>query len=41
MAVLGHNGSGKSTIAKLTNGINFPQNGKVIVDGIETKKIFE
>lgn len=33
IAVLGHNGSGKSTIAKLTNGILFPQNGEVVVDG--------
>ncbi|MCC8016172.1 MAG: energy-coupling factor transporter ATPase [Clostridiales bacterium] len=44
VAVLGHNGSGKSTIAKLTNGILFPQKGKVLVDGIETKdddSIFE
>lgn len=37
VAVLGHNGSGKSTIAKLINGIIFPQKGKVIVDGMETK----
>lgn len=37
VAVLGHNGSGKSTIAKLTNGILFPQKGRVIVDGQETK----
>lgn len=36
-AVLGHNGSGKSTLAKLTNGILFPQQGKVLVDGSETK----
>lgn len=36
-AVLGHNGSGKSTLAKLTNGIFFPQQGKVLVDGSETK----
>ncbi len=44
VAVLGHNGSGKSTIAKLTNGILFPQGGKVLVDGRETKdddSIFE
>lgn len=33
VAVLGHNGSGKSTIAKLTNGILFADNGEVIVDG--------
>lgn len=37
VAVLGHNGSGKSTIAKLTDGILFPQKGKVTVDGIVTK----
>lgn len=37
VAILGHNGSGKSTIAKLTNGIHFPDKGRVIVDGIETK----
>ncbi len=33
VAILGHNGSGKSTIAKLTNGILFAQKGEVIVDG--------
>lgn len=33
VAVLGHNGSGKSTIAKLTNGILFADKGQVIVDG--------
>ncbi len=37
VAVLGHNGSGKSTIAKLTNGILFPKKGQVLVDGQETK----
>lgn len=37
VAILGHNGSGKSTIAKLTNGINIPKAGSVIVDGIEVK----
>ena len=37
VAILGHNGSGKSTVAKLTNGILFPNKGKVIVDGTETK----
>lgn len=44
VAILGHNGSGKSTIAKLTNGILFPQKGQVIVDGQQTKEddsIFE
>ena len=37
VAILGHNGSGKSTVAKLTNGILFADSGSVIVDGIETK----
>ncbi|MCD7797560.1 MAG: energy-coupling factor transporter ATPase [Clostridiales bacterium] len=36
-AVLGHNGSGKSTVAKLTNGILFPQKGKVFVDNKEVR----
>lgn len=36
VAVLGHNGSGKSTIAKLANGIEVPQGGQVLVDGIPT-----
>ncbi len=38
VAVLGHNGSGKSTIAKLINGILVPDNGQVMVDGISTEK---
>lgn len=37
VAILGHNGSGKSTVAKLTNGILFADKGRVIVDGIEAK----
>lgn len=32
-AILGHNGSGKSTVAKLTNGILFADSGEVVVDG--------
>ncbi|MDC3417825.1 energy-coupling factor ABC transporter ATP-binding protein [Aquibacillus salsiterrae] len=34
VAVIGHNGSGKSTIAKLINGLLFPQEGEIIVDGL-------
>lgn len=44
VAVLGHNGCGKSTVAKLCNGIEIPQGGSVTVDGIDTsdeKKIFD
>ena len=36
VAVLGHNGCGKSTFAKLCNAIEIPQSGKVYVDGIDT-----
>lgn len=36
VAVLGHNGCGKSTLAKLCNAIEIPQSGKVYVDGIDT-----
>ncbi|WP_099156769.1 energy-coupling factor ABC transporter ATP-binding protein [Virgibacillus ndiopensis] len=33
IAVIGHNGSGKSTIAKLMNGLLFPQEGEIIING--------
>ncbi|CDQ21609.1 energy-coupling factor ABC transporter ATP-binding protein [Halobacillus karajensis] len=33
VAIIGHNGSGKSTIAKLMNGLLFPQEGEVYVGG--------
>ncbi len=36
VAVLGHNGCGKSTLAKLCNAILVPQKGKVLIDGIDT-----
>ncbi|MBQ8214320.1 MAG: energy-coupling factor transporter ATPase [Clostridia bacterium] len=35
VAVLGHNGSGKSTFAKLLNLILEPTSGKLVIDGIE------
>jgi len=38
VAIIGHNGSGKSTIAKLLNGLLFPQNGEIFIDG---KKVNE
>lgn len=38
VAILGHNGSGKSTIAKLTNGIFFADKGEVVVDGQVAKE---
>lgn len=37
VAVLGHNGSGKSTVAKLINGILFAENGQILVDNQEVK----
>lgn len=37
VAILGHNGSGKSTVAKLTNGILFADSGTVTVNGKVTK----
>lgn len=33
VAIIGHNGSGKSTIAKLMNGLLFPQEGEIYVSG--------
>lgn len=33
VAIIGHNGSGKSTIAKLLNGLLFPQEGEIYIDG--------
>lgn len=36
VAILGHNGSGKSTFAKLTNSILIPDTGRVTVNGMDT-----
>ncbi|WP_066072377.1 energy-coupling factor ABC transporter ATP-binding protein [Neobacillus soli] len=33
LAIVGHNGSGKSTMAKLLNGLQFPQEGEITVCG--------
>jgi len=37
VALLGHNGCGKSTMAKLFNGMLIPDSGQVLVDGLDTK----
>ncbi len=42
--IIGHNGSGKSTFAKLANGILLPSGGSIFVGGMDTKdheKIWE
>lgn len=36
VALLGHNGCGKSTLAKIFNGMYVPSGGEVTVDGIST-----
>lgn len=44
VALVGHNGSGKSTAAKLMNGLLLPSEGRVLVDGMDTsdkKKLFD
>ena len=37
LVILGHNGSGKSTIAKHMNALLLPSEGTVIVDSLDTK----
>jgi energy-coupling factor transport system ATP-binding protein len=37
LVILGHNGSGKSTIAKHMNALVLPSEGDVLVDGMNTK----
>ena len=36
VAILGHNGSGKSSLVKLFNCVNLPCGGKVYVEGMDT-----
>lgn len=35
LAIVGHNGSGKSTMAKLLNGLQFPQQGEITVSDMK------
>lgn len=38
VAVIGANGSGKSTFARLLNGLVLPTSGRVLVDGLDTAR---
>jgi len=38
IAIIGHNGSGKSTIAKLINGLLFPQEGEILIGGTKVNE---
>lgn len=37
IAVVGSNGSGKSSLVRLMNGLRLPTSGNVLVDGLDTK----
>lgn len=38
IGVIGANGSGKSTFARLLNGLLIPDSGRVLVDGLDTRE---
>jgi biotin transport system ATP-binding protein len=38
IGVVGANGSGKSTLARLLNGLVLPGRGRVLIDGLDTKR---
>lgn len=37
IGIVGSNGSGKSTLARLMNGLVLPEEGRVLVDGLDTR----
>ncbi|MBS7648677.1 ATP-binding cassette domain-containing protein, partial [Candidatus Bathyarchaeota archaeon] len=39
IAIMGQNGAGKTTLVKHFNGLFKPTRGKVLVDGIDTRKV--
>ena len=36
VVIVGHNGSGKSTFARLVNALNVPESGKMLINGMDT-----
>jgi energy-coupling factor transport system ATP-binding protein len=38
LAIMGENGAGKTTLIKHFNGLNKPTKGRVLVDGVDTRK---
>ncbi|WP_020670689.1 energy-coupling factor ABC transporter ATP-binding protein [Amycolatopsis nigrescens] len=38
IGIIGANGSGKSTLARMFNGLVLPRRGRVLVDGLDTRK---
>ena len=38
LAILGHNGSGKSTLARHCNALLTPTDGRVLIDGLDTRE---
>ena len=36
VVIVGHNGSGKSTFARLVNALNIPESGRMLINGMDT-----